>query len=683
MTDWTCAQSQVLCLFVHNPSRLLNILHLTTDHPDQSPYVDEPTFGGQQHTMLLQLPAELILGILSFLDPTSFYQCLLVCKTLVSHVRGSKKLLKQQIASVPGSHGYAFKKFLRIASASELLTVFAQRSKSHLLHGRADVTQFKLASPKYKLGAFASCMCDNSHMFMAVVNAESGAIGVHHVGLEGIPSLKCILAPQTLGLAGTEEIKFKVLKCAFPFDSINREGCLDRLAVLYSYNIPGSTTEPFVQQAQQQSKLMLKLVTWRLWAPIRVEYGDVQNIYIGDGRVPTALALAESGTAAVAFHSPDRLLGWSEEAVWEAEHYGWPPAREFELMRPSSIVARSGQVEGLLAPSEIQIVKNRALFSFPVAPTPQWEMTDVGNPSTLTQTTNNFENLIRTLSLEGPSIGHFLHCRHQHVNRYLFGERVCINEVLQLHFQAHGDFHGAYIVKGVKAAPKCAVYDETDRHEGVHHRVVAHLDGIDHAASRSCSLGQVLAILPQGNRIAIASWDRVQVWTFEPDAFYMQVENHIGFEKACLKTSGIKRLDRMVERFGATKTLIDEGFADASDLPGNPDTDTPELDEVDWLRNCGFDFYGCYRPKRIPIWEHGPDHEFYGKTHQKIVRLKPVGLPRCGVVHSLKFLNDETLWGWTDHGPVCWHLGDDMSGRRWEEQLALSIDGASCFSDSH
>lgn len=362
---------------------------------------------------------------------------------------------------------------------------------------------------------------------------------------------------------------------------------------------------------------------------------------------------------------------------------------EFELMRPSSIVARSGQVEGLLAPSEIQIVKNRALFSFPVAPTPQWEMTDVGNPSTLTQTTNNFENLIRTLSLEGPSIGHFLHCRHQHVNRYLFGERVCINEVgrtihcgshgltraqvLQLHFQAHGDFHGAYIVKGVKAAPKCAVYDETDRHEGVHHRVVAHLDGIDHAASRSCSLGQVLAILPQGNRIAIASWDRVQVWTFEPDAFYMQVENHIGFEKACLKTSGIKRLDRFVERFGATKILSS----------GTSDTDTPDLDEVDWLRNCGFDFYGCYRPKRIPIWEHGPDHEFYGKTHQKIVRLKPVGLPRCGVVHSLKFLNDETLWGWTDHGPVCWHLGDDMSGRRWEEQLALSIDGASCFSDSH
>lgn len=655
--------------------------------------------------MLLQLPSELLLDILGFLDPTSFYQCLLACKTILSHVRGSKKLLRQQIDNVPGAKGWDVARVLSIMSASQLFAIFTERARHHLLHAPADLTHFKLPLKRFKFGAFGTCSCfPNPHAYMALVNVKSGAIGIHRMEKGAKSTLKCIVSPHHLHLGRSEEIQFKVLKCAFSEAESTAE-CPKKLAVLYSYHLPGSNTGPFVKVAQQQSKLFTKLVVWRLWDPIGVVAETVDDIYVGDGREPAALGVNPDGIPFVAFHSPERALGSSpwddwDFPTWEAEHCSTPYR---DPMDPSSIIARTGKDEGLLTPSEVVVKGNRVLFSFPLAPTPQWELDDYSQSSTLVPNFDSFEGLARVGIVRRDFGGLILADRHKCIPKTI---PLHVNEALQLHFQSHGELAGAYIIKAVDISEECNPYDETLRYRSMQSKIVAQLDGLDMSASRASSLGLILAVSIDGTRIAVASWDGVQVWTVNPLAFFMDVKGRIGVENANVAAHRRLRNSTSAHSCGAEsdsstdndECLIDSESSESDNLsistdstdsidstvstePSNsPDTSGPSDDDDslssssvgdpnvgNWLCRCGWDYYSCGGRKQLTDDEHNMFAPF-----DEIVKIQPVSLPRCGIVHSLKFAEEDVLWAWTDRGPVCWRLGQDVSGRRRTKFMSFS-----------
>ncbi|KAK7514641.1 hypothetical protein IWZ03DRAFT_221449 [Phyllosticta citriasiana] len=662
--------------------------------------------------MLLQLPSELLLDILGFLDPASFYQCLLSCKIILSHARGSKKLLRQQIDNVPGPKSWEIAGILPNMPAKELFSLFTQRARANLLHGAADVTQLKLPLERFKLGALQKCSCPkNPTVYMALVNTKTGAIGIHLIGIQGKPFLTCIISPHHLNLDRHEEIRFEVLKCAF---AECRGGCFEKIAVLYSYRLSGTSDGTFVKQAQQQSKLFTKLVVWRMWGDdFKVEPETIEDVYVGDGREPAALAANIQGTPVVAFSSPERALGLSvrdgwEFPTWEAEQYS---ARFTDIMAPSSIVARTGKDEGLLTPSEILTKGNRALFSFPLAPTPQWEMDDFLRPNTLVSNFDNFEALANSGITRRDCSGLILASRHQCGRG---ADSFHVNEVLQLHFQAHGKLAGAYIIKAVEIMDECDPYTPTFRYPNLQSKIVAQLDGINMLASRTSSLGLVLAVSPNSRRIAVASWDRVQVWTLDPMAFFMVVKGHTGIEKTTL--SEVKRLsnatgtrwrdadgDTSMDTTDSDDSTLDSSESDDLTVSTNStvstvstdssESDTSdsddsmslssagEPDESDWLRHCGWDYFSCHERKRLADERQDPL-----APYNEIVTLQPVSLPRCGVVHSLEFTRDDALWGWTDRGPVCWALGGETCGRRRTEFMSFShhhVSNRTDFSHSY
>ncbi|KAK8160722.1 hypothetical protein IWX90DRAFT_275834 [Phyllosticta citrichinensis] len=654
--------------------------------------------------MLLQLPSELLLDILGFLDPASFYQCLLACKTILSHVRGSKKLLKQQIVNVPGAKGWELADIIDMMTASHLFAIFTDRARDNLLHAPADLTHFKLPLKRFKFGAFGRCSCfPYPHLYMALVNSKSGAIGIHRMEKGGKSTLKCIVSPHHLHLGRSEEIQFKVLKCAF---AEAESTAPNKLAVLYSYRLPGTSTGAFVKQAQQQSKLFTKLVVWRLWDPTGVVADSVDDIYVGDGREPAALGVSPEGNPFVAFSSPEHALGLSpgdgwDLPTWEAEQCS---AVYRDPMDPNSIVATTGRDEGLLTPSEIVVKGNRALFSFPLAPTPQWELDDYLRSNTLMSNFDSFEALARVGITRRDFGGLILADRHRCDHK---ANPLHVNEALQLHFQSHGEFEGAYIIKAVDISDECNPYDERLRYPNMQSKIVAQLDGLDMSASRTSSLGLILAVSVDGTRIAVASWDGVQVWTINPLAFFMDVKRCVGVENAnvaaCrrLRKTGTRARgadgDSSMDPTDSDEHTLDPESSESDDMsistdstdstgprpPSRNSTDTSDSsdddddslssssigdpNECDWLRRCGWDYYSCGGRKQLTDDEHNIFAPF-----DEIVKIQPVSLPRCGVVHSLKFAEEDVLWGWTDCGPVCWRLGQEVSGRKRTKFMSFS-----------
>lgn len=101
----------------------------------------------------------------------------------------------------------------------------------------------------------------------------------------------------------------------------------------------------------------------------------------------------------------------------------------------------------------------------------------------------------------------------------------------------------------------------------------------------SGSMGSILEITPGCNRIASTDWDRVLVWTFDPEP----------------------------------------------------------------LHQGGLEHY-------IPPRDYN--------ARKRLGRLRPIMLPRHGVVHALKWTDDDTLFALTDRGLVKWYIGSSASGKR-------------------
>lgn len=165
---------------------------------------------------------------------------------------------------------------------------------------------------------------------------------------------------------------------------------------------------------------------------------------------------------------------------------------------------------------------------------------------------------------------------------------------------------GAYILKAIQYPPQCAVFDLDVDYHSLHHVYIAQLSQLPDLTNLS-SIGLIIAISHHAQRIAIASWKTVKIWSLEPKAF----------------------LDP------------DYSLSGAEGVPG----------DYAFTEGCGWQYYGS------------------AKTERECVLLEPVELPSCGVVFGLEFRGEDELWGWSDEGLVRWRFGVHCQGRRGWDML--------------
>jgi len=87
------------------------------------------------------------------------------------------------------------------------------------------------------------------------------------------------------------------------------------------------------------------------------------------------------------------------------------------------------------------------------------------------------------------------------------------------------------------------------------------------------------------------------------------------------------------------------------DRSADPDTDP---DDHAYTTKCGHYFYRRF------------DNE-----NNDLVAIEPVELAETGVVHSLVFDSEESLWSLTDLGLIHWDFGKGRDGRRDSVPMVL------------
>lgn len=668
--------------------------------------------------MLLDLPHELLLEIIHFLDPGSFSQFIRVCKTLQSIALGSTPL-HNQLGKVPGINDRLVGK-----DVNKLYKIFKRRSSRNLLHGidaLADVARFTLPdSERLKYGVFMNCSCKTDHLLLAVVRPADASVGVYSIKSQ-FPILKCVLSPAALDLGPEEDFEFEVVKTAFydPHERSTTCQCVDKLAVLYRYHLKGGGQGPFVEAAYRQSKELMKLVTWSFTDAFDATIEEVRDI--NRSLEPRAMAMADDGSAIICYDiNPFARKGSGES--WQVEWVQRRPNRFYDPFPHTKLYDTSCAASDAPAPNEITIIKRRVWLFTPGIPTPQWEMDDYSLASSIHMSPAPFSMTSRPFNAS--SFGFPLAEHHKHGLVDPAGDDYCLNSVLQLHVLTEGSTPGAYIVKGVHFPDGCQHYNPLHRYPALEHFIVAELGGLSLAAGATSTLGLVLAVSPRKRRIAVATWKRIQVWVLHPNAFFER-QNH---SNGCLSVmssnsssgdstetnatisttsqhsspggmqdsstpipSTTSTVDDSALTASTTNATQDDSVStssanathgSANSVSSNVSTttatstdssasafsndDKSDLDEWPWVDRCGWDYYSCY-PRRYIM---DAPHSRYDEDRSEIVSLQPVELPTQGVVHALAFNGEDSLWAWTDRGPVRWHFDGGCDARR--EQYPLN-----------
>jgi hypothetical protein len=139
---------------------------------------------------LLDLPAELVRGILYELEPEAFYMCMLTNKLFREHALASTSLLLKQISRIPGidakqSDGH---------DAATLMNIFVKRATQHLRHG-AWMTDVSLCNP---MNGKHSCQLAYAHV------RDDASVHVYFIekggetGQEYLPRLKHVITPHSV-----------------------------------------------------------------------------------------------------------------------------------------------------------------------------------------------------------------------------------------------------------------------------------------------------------------------------------------------------------------------------------------------------------------------------------------------------------------------------------------------------
>jgi hypothetical protein len=200
---------------------------------------------------------------------------------------------------------------------------------------------------------------------------------------------------------------------------------------------------------------------------------------------------------------------------------------------------------------------------------------------------------------------------------------------------------GAFLVKYAEEQETCSPYDLNLDLPALEYTVVAKLLGSDII---TCSpLGQIIALSPDKEWVAIAEWDKIKLWGIHTCAFLMPRHGSLS------ATEGHSVCDE-----GKTWTWTSK---QNKALPRELSVD----DDKAYTTHCaqGF-FHDHIRIKR--------------KERQHIVGIQPIELPSRGVVFSMAFARKNILWAWTERGLVKWAWNKKRNGVR-EEILLQRVPG--------
>ena len=191
-----------------------------------------------------------------------------------------------------------------------------------------------------------------------------------------------------------------------------------------------------------------------------------------------------------------------------------------------------------------------------------------------------------------------------------------------------GRRRGLFLVKGSFDSDSCTHLDLEKPLPQLEHEIVGELIDVD--LDTLVTHGNVIAISSSHKRVAIATWDRVQLFSIEPNAF-------LDAEKGSLRLG--RRRTKKIKRQSFQFVNLTCEFSDE--------------DDHTYSINCAQGYY----------------HQYTHFWHRRIVALLPITLPSNGVVHKLHFTDNKTLWGWTDRGLTRWYWGPGRKGKRVEKEL--------------
>ncbi|KAF2426284.1 hypothetical protein EJ08DRAFT_377351 [Tothia fuscella] len=572
---------------------------------------------------------------------------LMTCKTIRANVLANSKLLQVQLIRIPGIRldypiratealqkyckRAAFHAFNGLEALSNVVVYRPTEAKEHIASQECDepVPQSQLPCwANLTLGQIqrcCSCGCEKGQLVTVI--GKDGAVQVFSIR-NGLIIPRYNFHPDSLDLEqpGPDDercINFKVVATRMWTSARGSHYAshIDRMTILYKCVVRGDSIAHgpkfCVEDAIRLSRKRLKTVTWDLDNMCII---DAKDVATGPDEEVVAVALTDIKqiTVAVRVHrwpSVFRIRTILTKATGDPYNYDDPA--------PWISVAQ-GETEAdlktdLILPAKISDLQIRLdtseLLVFCSSPQPTYKVLNFSNlhckiEALPASTTRGLHE-----SYIGLFRGVLFDVHHDHkCGSYADGSKYCINMALQLSF--HNNFSpGVYLVKSVSQKDSSQKWSGLDQLPLAEHVIVGKLIGIENP--KVTQLSPPLAFSPKKSRIAIADWDQIRVWSIYPDAF---------FKKG--RGSRIPRpRDRTANLKGCFKPLKSE------------EADT--TDDKAYTARCGHGYYHSYVCIK-------PDKYVQNQRDRRIVALEPVELPRRGVVYSMGFDGENSLWAWTD-----------------------------------
>jgi hypothetical protein len=191
----------------------------------------------KMHSLLLDLPLELLFQVLEHTDPDTFSMVLLTCKELRNRILKSKALLRRQLSHLPGWCNIANDEWWTSnATADDYLKVFTATSRDVLATNAAVMCDIATWTTDIQRNSKNSIIkpcadgasCTEPHLIFAIASTHDGKICIYNIVL-GEVSLAHFIDPPVCE-NGTIPI---VCGMAFRDRSDPDSGCLYDLVVLY------------------------------------------------------------------------------------------------------------------------------------------------------------------------------------------------------------------------------------------------------------------------------------------------------------------------------------------------------------------------------------------------------------------------------------------------------------------
>jgi hypothetical protein len=239
-------------------------------------------------SLLLDLPPELVLQVLWYLESEAFSAILVTCKALRRRALDSSALMRQQLSILPGFEDYSSEE-----TTATLVRRFNARARLHLKNASAVLTDTEVWAPLFPrdstncvLTRCGKCSRRCDHLVLAT-GSDDGKVCIYHISSRGV-SLEHVVNPTPC----SDGQRPKIVKLSFRHGLLGDwPGCTKDLAVLYDYKIDGASLDDF------------RLCVYRFDA------GNFDGYYLSHMNVlnldgaPSALFLSQKGMIVIAMKS--------------------------------------------------------------------------------------------------------------------------------------------------------------------------------------------------------------------------------------------------------------------------------------------------------------------------------------------------------------------------------------------